>query len=76
MAWSESGDHLYIAGDTSLMVVARSDLKTYTVAQSILHAKEISLVSTLAHPSCFATIGLDKMVKIWRAKTDDSQLKE
>jgi hypothetical protein len=32
VTWSESGDHLYIAGDTSLIVVARSDLKTYTVA--------------------------------------------
>jgi hypothetical protein len=44
LAWSENGDYLYVAGDFSLSVFARCDLKTHKHAFSVAHEKEISLV--------------------------------
>lgn len=44
LAWSENGDYLYAAGDVSLSVFARRDLKTQRHARSVIHDKEISFV--------------------------------
>ena len=59
LAWSENGDYLYVAGDCTLNVVARRDLKHYKPSKSVSHEKEISLVCTLADSLLFATVGLD-----------------
>jgi WD40 repeat protein len=67
LTWSENGDYLYVAGDVSLSVFARRDLKTHKHAKSVVHEKEISLVQVLAHKSLLATIGIDGILKTWRA---------
>jgi len=65
MAWSPSGDQLFVTGDTQLAMFARADnfSKQYTVP-GITHTKEITHVRFIAE-TCLVTASTDKWVKVW-----------
>jgi len=65
MAWSQSGDQLFVAGDSQLTLFDRSDnFASQHILASISHVKEISLVKVIS-PTCLVTAGLDKWIKVW-----------
>ena len=65
MAWSPDGEHLYVAGDTQLLLFSRSDnFSKQEVVASISHPKEISHVCFVSN-KCLVTASIDKFVKVW-----------
>ena len=67
LAWHETGEYLYVAGDCSLTVVARREINARKPAKSVIHDKEISHVCVLTN-RLLATVSLDQVIKVWQSQ--------
>ena len=69
MAWSPSGEQLFVAGDNQLAMFARADdFVKQSIVPGITHTKDISHVRFIAE-TCLVTASIDKWVKVWHLPT-------